>query len=252
MSRRFAGKVAFITGGATGIGRAFAQALGNEGAAVALADVDWEGANQAAAELDGPTTRAIGLPCDVADNRSVQRAVADAVTELGGIDLLINNAARHLKKFNRGFSSLTPEEIRDLFDVNVIGIVTCSLACRSSMRERGGGVILNMASSAAFMPTTPYGVSKLAVRGLTVALANEFAADGIRVNAVAPTLTPTESVLAEFSEQEFESSIKNRQLIQRRAALDDVTNTMLFLCSEDAAFITGETIRVTGGAALSV
>ncbi len=249
---RFSGKVAFITGGAAGLGRAFADALKAEGAAVAVADIDLESAKRTAAELDGPETPVVAVGCDVANERSVQRAVDDVVAQLGGVDILINNAARHLKKYSQGFSSLTPQEIRGLFDVNVIGIISCSLACRTSLRERGNGVIVNMSSAGGFMSTGPYSVTKLAVRGLTIAFANEFSADGIRVNAIAPTLTPTDSVLAEFSDEEFQRSIATRQLVRRRATLDDITRTLLFLCSDDAGFITGETVRVTGGAALSI
>jgi NAD(P)-dependent dehydrogenase (short-subunit alcohol dehydrogenase family) len=250
--QRFAGKVAFITGGAAGLGRAFAEGLAAEGAAVVLADIDFAAAEKAAAELDPSAEAAIAAQCDVADEDSVERAVSEATERLGGVDVLINNAARHLKEYARSFSALTREQIHGLFDVNVLGIVSCSLACRPSMSARGGGVILNMASAAAYTATSPYGVTKVAVRGLTIALANELAGDGIRVNAIAPTMTPTESVLKSYSEEDFERTVAARQLINRRATLADVTNTMLFLCSDDASFITGETIRVTGGAALSI
>jgi 3-oxoacyl-[acyl-carrier protein] reductase len=252
MTTGFAGKAAFITGGATGFGRSFAQALHAEGAAVALADIDLEGAKRTAAELDAPGAPAIAVACDVADNDAVLRSVDEVVERLGGIDMLINNAALHFKRYNQPFSVLTYEEIRGLFDVNVIGIINCSLACRRAMRERGSGAIVNMSSAAGFMSTTPYGVTKLAVRGLTVAFATEFSPDRIRVNAIAPTLMETESALVEYSEEEFERSIATRQLVHRRGTMDDVTHTMLFLCSDDAEFITGETIRVTGGANLSI
>ena len=252
MTNRYAGKVAFITGGAAGFGRAFAEALSHEGAAIAVTDIDLANAEIVAAKIDSPSTPAIAVACDVGDEESIQLAVADVVSRLGGVDILINNAARHLQKYAKTFSSLTSEEIRGLFDVNVIGVVHCSLACQPSMRERGGGVILNMASASAYTASSPYGVSKVAVRGLTIALASELSADGIRVNAIAPTMTPTESVLQSFTDEDFDRAVNTRQLIHRRATLDDVTNTMLFLCSDDASFITGETIRVTGGSALSI
>jgi NAD(P)-dependent dehydrogenase (short-subunit alcohol dehydrogenase family) len=147
---------------------------------------------------------------------------------------------------------LTNEEIRGLFDVNVMGVINCSLACRAALSRPSHGVIVNMSSAGGFLASTPYSVTKLTVRGLTVAFANEFAGDGIRVNAVAPTLIGTESALAEYSDDEFDRSVATRQLVRRRGTLDDVTQTMLFLCSEQASFITGETIRVTGGAALAI
>jgi NAD(P)-dependent dehydrogenase (short-subunit alcohol dehydrogenase family) len=234
------------------LGRAFARALTSEGAAVALADIDFAAASQTAAALDGPGTPAFAVSCDVADMTSVGRAVADAADRLGGVDLLINNAARHLKKYNQPFSSLTNEEIRGLFDVNVMGVINCSLACRESMRDRGNGVIVNMSSAGGFMASTPYSVTKLTVRGLTIAFANEFAPEGIRVNAIAPTLVGTESARAEYSDEEFDRSVATRQLVHRRGSPEDVTQAMLFLCSDEASFITGETIRVTGGAALAI
>jgi NAD(P)-dependent dehydrogenase (short-subunit alcohol dehydrogenase family) len=252
MPGRFAGRVAFITGGAAGFGRAFAEAFGREGAAVAVADIDLAGAEKAAAALESDSARALAVACDVADDASAQQAVASVVAELGGVDVLVNNAALHLTKYARTFSALTNAEIRGLFDVNVLGVINCSLACRPSMSERGHGVVVNMASAAAYTATSPYGVSKVAVRGLTIALAKELSDDGIRVNSIAPTMTPTESVLETFSEDDFERAVATRQLIHRRATLDDVTNTLMFLCSDDASFITGETVRVTGGAALSI
>lgn len=247
----FGGKVAFITGGAIGFGRAFARALGQRGAAVVLGDVDAPAAERTAAELRADGIRSLAVSCDVGDQATVDQAVTAASREFGGIDLLINNAGRHLKKYNQPFSSLTIDEIRGVFDVNVMGIIYCSLACRNSMRERGGGCIINMASAAAYMVTTPYAVTKLAVRGLTIAFANEFAADQIRVNAIAPGLTTTESTLAEFSDEHFEA-VTQRQLVHRRGSMDDVVQTMLFLSSEQGSFITGETVRVTGGVGLSI
>lgn len=252
MPKRFEGKVAFITGGAAGLGRDFAAAFVAEGAAVAIADIDLDAAKQAAAELDTESTRVVAVACDVADRHAVRDAVADAADQLGGVDILVNNAARHLRKYSQTFAALTDDEIQGLFDTNVIGIVNCSLECQLSMRERGNGVIVNISSASAYTAGSPYGVSKAAVRALTIALATELSVDGIRVNAVAPTMTPTESVLESFSEEDFERAVTVRQLIHRRSTLDDVTNAVLFLCSDEASFITGETIRVTGGAALTL
>jgi NAD(P)-dependent dehydrogenase (short-subunit alcohol dehydrogenase family) len=244
--------VAFITGGAIGFGRAFARALAEEGAAVAVADVNLPAAEATAAELRKSASSAVALECDVADEHSVRRAVDDAVEQLGGVDILINNAARHLRKYNQGFATLTADEIHGLFEVNVIGVVNCSLACRDALSKSGAGAIVNMSSLGGFTTANAYGVTKLAVRGLTVAFATEFAPRGIRVNAIAPALTATESVLAEYSDADFERSISTRQLIPRRETMADVTRTMLFLCSEDASFITGETLRVAGGASISI
>lgn len=248
----FPGKVALITGGGMGLGRAFAEALSAHGATVAVADVDSSAADEVSTAIRTDGGSAVPVHLDVGDTEAISTAIEAITDELGGIDILVNNAARHAKKYNQGFGSLSHDEIRGLFDVNVLGIISCSLACKATMTARGGGVIVNMASAAGYMGTTPYGVTKVAVRGLTIALATELAPAGIRVNAIAPTITPTEGVLAEYSSDDIERSVRARQLIRRPSSVADIVNTLLFLCSENASFITGETIRVTGGASLTI
>lgn len=245
-------KVAFITGGAMGLGRAFAEALCDRGAKVALADIDETRAEQAANDLRVAGHSAVAVGCDVADESRVDGAVATAVAELGGIDLLINNAGLHLSKYNKPFSQLPRDEVRALFDVNVMGIVNCSVACLEPMRARGGGAVLNMSSMASYGPESAYGVSKLAVRGLTISFAHEFADAGIRVNALAPGLTGTESALADLPQSLVDMLVNERQLIHRLGQVDDIVKAMLFLCGDDASFITGETLKVSGGVPLFI
>ncbi len=249
---RFQGKTAFITGGAVGLGRAFARSLTGEGAAVAIADIDFEGADRTANELTARGAQAIALACDVADEHQVDAAVAATIEKFGGIDILINNAGRHLMKYNQPFGTLSRAEVRGLFDVNVIGVINCTLACRDSMRKRGSGVVLNISSSAGFLSNTAYGVSKLAVRGLTVAFASELSDDLIRVNGIAPGLTNTESALADLPQALVEDFVEELQLVHRICTMDDIVSAMLYLCSDEASFITGETLKVSGGYPLSI
>ena len=246
--QRFSSKVAFITGGATGMGRSFAAALCDEGAQVVIADIDMETATRTADEIG---ESAVAVACDVADRTSVERAVGETLQRCGGVDILVNNAARHMKKYSRPFSTLTADEVSGLFDVNVLGVVNCSVACSASMRERGGGAIVNMASSAAFTVGTPYGVTKLAVRGLTITFAKELGGDNIRVNAIAPGMVSTENALTEYTEAEL-AAIRTAQVLKDPITMDDITRVALFLCSEESALVTGETIRVTGGGWLSI
>ena len=124
-----------------------------------------------------PGGQAIAVRCDVADEEQVDAAVAATAEKFGGIDILINNAGLHLTKYNQPFGVLSRNELRGLFDVNVIGVINATLACRDSMRDRGGGVVLSILSMAGYLSATPYAVSKLAVRGLTVAFATELAPD---------------------------------------------------------------------------
>ena len=246
------GKVAFITGGAIGFGRAFARALSSEGAAIAIADVDPAAAQELADELTTGGHSALALRCDVADEAAVDAAVARTIDELGGVDILINNAGKHLLKYNQPFTVLPRHEVRALFDVNVIGVVNCSVACRATMSERGGGVILNISSIAGHSSTSPYGVSKLAVRGLTIAFATEFAPDKIRVNAISPGLMATENALAGLPQELIDSFVDDKQLVHRLGTMDDIVDAMLFLCSPASSFVTGETLRVSGGFPLLV
>lgn len=243
----FSGKVVFITGGAIGFGRAFARAFASQGAATVIADINDKQAEETAAALRESGAAAMAVHCDVAREAEVDSAVREVIAELGGVDILINNAGLHLLKYNQPFSRLGRADLRRLLDVNVVGIVNCTLACNESMRERGGGAVVNISSISSYLATTPYGISKLAVRGLTVALAIELADAHIRVNAVAPGLTASESALAELPQDMVDDFVGNRQLVHRLGAMEDVVSATLFLCSEQAGFITGETLRVSGG-----
>ncbi len=245
--RRFEDRVAFVTGGGAGFGRAFAEAFAREGAAVVVADIDADAAARTVAALAAGGHRALAVTCDVADEEQVADAVADAVATLGGIDICVNNAGLHLSKYNQPFAALPRKDLRALFEVNVIGVVNCALACRASMRERGRGAICNIASIAAHLSSTPYGVSKLAVRGLTVALAQEFAEDGIRVNAISPGLMATENAIADLPEEFVRDFRDNKQLVHRTGTVEDIVAAVLYLCSDAAGFITGETLKVSGG-----
>ena len=249
---RFTNRTAVITGGAIGFGRAFARALAAEGAAVVIADIDVEAAEGTAAELVSTGGRAIAVDCDVADPDRVDAAVSAAVDRFGGIDIVINNAGLHLTKYNQPFGALSRSEIRSLFDVNVMGVINVTLASRESMRERGGGVVLNISSIAGYLSATPYAVSKLTVRGLTVAFATELAPDRIRVNAIAPGLMNTESALADLPTPVIDEFVHKHQLVHRLGRMDDVVTAMMFLCSDEASFITGETLRVSGGYPLNL
>ena len=244
---KFESRTALITGGAIGFGRAFARALVAEGASVVIADVDAEMAERTAAELVSAGGKAIAVDCDVADADRVAAAVDAAIDRFGGVDIVINNAGLHLTKYNQPFGVLSRNEIRALFDVNVMGVINTTLACRDSMRDRGGGVVLNISSMAGYLSATPYAVSKLTVRGLTVAFATELAPDRIRVNAIAPGLMNTENAIADLPRPMIDEFVHRLQLVHRVGKMDDVVSAMMFLCSDEASFITGETLKVSGG-----
>ena len=244
---RFKDKVVVITGGGQGMGFTFGQAMIREGASVGVLDIDATLGAKTAAALQAMGGKAHFAPCDVADEASVDSAVAEIISALGGVDILINCAAKHLTFYNRPPTVLPRDHWRLLLEVNVIGIVNCAAACRESMRSRGGGAIINLSSIASYALNGAYGVSKLAVRGLTVSLAQEFAVDGIRVCGIAPGLVDTPSAKADIPADYANKLINERQLIKRLGKVDDLTSALFFLCSDESSFITGETLIVGGG-----
>lgn len=248
----FRGKNIFITGAGQGFGRDFAHAFAAAGAAIAVTDIDLEKAEATAQKIVATGTRAIAIACDVADEVAVNAAAKEAAENLGGIDILINNAGRHMPESNRPFTVMTSDDIRGLFDVNILGVIYCTRACWPYMRDRGGGAVINISSIAGHWASTPYGVSKLAVRGLTIAFASELAKDRIRVNAISPGLILTETVAEEIPEEMLAKFRDEHQLIDRQGEMSDITSTALYLCSDDASFITGETIKVAGGYPLHI
>ncbi|MFF7474182.1 SDR family oxidoreductase [Streptomyces sp. NPDC008092] len=244
------GKVALITGGGRGFGKAFGEALSKLGAHVVLADVDGEAAAEAAAELTARGRGATGVSCDVADEDGVGAVVSEIAAVHGGLDILVNNAGLHAA-YNKPFTELGLARVRRVVDVNIMGTVICTMAAREAMKGRAGACVVNISSSAAYANRSIYGVSKLAVRGLTVAFAREFAADGIRVNAIAPGLIFTDAVRAQLSPAEAER-VLGEQILPQEGREEDVVEALLYLVSSKASFVTGETLRVTGGFALSV
>jgi NAD(P)-dependent dehydrogenase (short-subunit alcohol dehydrogenase family) len=244
----FEKRVAFVTGGAIGIGYAIAEDLTRAGVAVAIADVDPDAGARAAERLLSGGAIAVAVTCDVADPESVERAVAETANAIGGVDILINNAGLHLTEYAKPVTDLSTELWRRLLDVNVIGIVNCARACRPPMRARGGGVIVNISSMAGFKAQNAYGISKLAVRGLTVALAQEFGDDNIRVCGVAPGLVDSETAMRDFPEDRRERYVNQVQFVKRLGRVEDIAKAVHFLCSDAASFITGDTILVSGGA----
>jgi 3-oxoacyl-[acyl-carrier protein] reductase len=241
------GKVAVITGGGRGFGKAFGAALAREGITVALVDRDQGAVEEAAREIG-----ALALPFtgDVTDEARIAAIMAELVQSHGGIDILINNAGLHSHEYSRPLGELGLAKIKRLFEVNVIGVVGCTLAARPFMAGRAGASIVNISSSAAFLGGG-YGTSKLAVIGLTMTFARELAPDGIRVNAIAPGLILTDTIRAELSPETI-AHVKGQQYLGADGEEQDIVDAMLYLTSAKARFVTGETLRVTGGYAAGI
>jgi NAD(P)-dependent dehydrogenase (short-subunit alcohol dehydrogenase family) len=250
---RFENSVVVITGGGAGIGRTYAHRFVAEGAAVVIADRDETAAQKVVADIAAEGGRAIAVKMDVTDPDAAEQMVERSVADLGGIDVLINNAGVHLDHAQLPFTLDAVPKWRNVLDVNVIGALICAAACRPAMAARGGGAIVNMSSMAAYGGTGAYGVSKLALNSLTVSLAADFASDGIRVNGIAPGLVDSEAAVewwkdpARAGMEGIDQLLIGQQMIKRQGTMHDLADMCLFLCSEGASFVTGQTILVDGG-----
>jgi len=246
-----AGTTAVITGGGRGFGRAFGHALAAEGVHAVLVDIDGAVAENVAAEIRAKGGAATGLAGDVSNDERMQEIMSQAAAIQGGIHLLVNNAGLHSNEYGQPIRKLGIAKVRRLFEVNVIGVVTCTLAGAPHMAGRPGANIVNISSSAAHLGGSAYGDSKLAVAGLTITFARELAPDGIRVNAISPGLMLTETIAAEMPPETL-ARVKAMQMIGDDGKEEHIVDALMFLTSPRARFITGETLRVTGGMAAGI
>lgn len=254
--RRLDGQVALVTGAGTGIGRAVAHALAEAGARVAVTDVDLEAAQGVTKEL----TTAVPLLLDVRSPESAQQAIAAAESALGPLDILVNNAG--VSTMNR-IEDLSLEEWDFNFDVNARGVFVVTRAALPGMIARRGGCIVNTASMAgkrAVPLLAHYAASKWACIGFTVSAAVELGPYGIRVNCVCPGFVETsmqerelawEGDLRGLSPGEVAEGYVRLTPLARMETAEDVARVVRWLCSADAAFVTGAAIDVTGGAHLT-
>ena len=247
---QLAGKVAVITGAARGLGRAYAEALAAEGAAIVAGDLNDCSDTVAAVESAGG--RAVSTTVDVSDANSCETMAALAMDGFGRIDVLINNAALYAGLKGARFEHLDEAQWDRVMQVNIKGTWLISRAVVDHMRGSGGGSIINIASLAAVFGL-PYGLdyvaSKAAVIGMTRGMARELGPDHIRVNAVAPSAVMTEGT-EEFFGEKFEkakSVIASNQLIPRNLETEDLTGTIVYLASDASRFVTGQTHMVDGG-----
>jgi len=249
---RLKGRVAIVTGGASGIGKAIALRLAQDGASVAIADI--QRFDQAAAGIAKATgARTLGLEVDVSSADDVERMAAETVKALGRIDILVNNAAIFSSLELRPFDEIPIAEFRRVMEVNVIGVWLCCRACVPHMRKGGYGRIVNLASGAPLKGVPlflHYISSKGAVIAMTRGLAREVGNDGITVNSLAPGFTLSENVARHEAHVRQGERTRMTRAIPRDEKPEDLVGTVSFLASEDAAFITGQTLVVDGGSAM--
>jgi len=239
------GKVAIVTGGAQGIGRAIAEGLAAAGARIVIADL--KGADEAARSFpDG-----VGLTVDVASEEDTARMAEETLARCGAVDILVNNAGLYASLAMRPFDQIPLEEWRRVMDVNVASMFLTCRAVVPAMRARGGGRIVNISSGTPFRGVPfllHYVTSKGAIVAFTRALAKELGEDDVLVNCVAPGFTLSEGVLqhSEVVEKLRDVSIAARTL-QRDQEPEDVVGAVVFLAGPGAAFVTGQTIVIDGG-----
>jgi 3-oxoacyl-[acyl-carrier protein] reductase len=248
---RLAGRVAIVTGGGKGIGAVYTAGLAREGARVVAADIDEAAAEAQVARLRAEGADALAVRVDTADAASVEAMVRAAVDRFGGLDILVNNAALYTALLpKRPFWELDEAAWDRVLRVNVTGLWLCARAALPHLRASGRGRIINI-SSATVMAGTPgflhYVSSKGAVIALTRAMAREVGDFNITVNAIAPGLTASETGKAVQSQEELERPVAQRCL-KRVQVPEDLVGAVVFLASDDAAFITGQTLVVDGGA----
>jgi NAD(P)-dependent dehydrogenase (short-subunit alcohol dehydrogenase family) len=246
-------KVAIVTGAAVGgIGEAYARALAEAGAAVVCADINEAGAKGVAEQLAADGGRAIAVGVDIADEGSVGAMIDRAVAELGGVDILVNNAAL-MAQLAAGGSTLAFSRAMwdEAFAVNVTGAWNCARAAVPEMVRRGGGSIVNQASIGAFPAEGVYGITKVAIIGLTTALARELGPKNINVNAIAPGLTQSTAGKALTGDDSpYYQMMKTRAAMKVRGEPSELCGALRLLVSPAGRWITGQVLVVDGGIVL--
>ena len=251
MTQRLQGKRAIVTGGGSGIGRGAAIKLAEEGAGVAVLDVNLEAAQQTAASIVGAGGNALALKADVSDENEVERAITDAENRLGGLDTLIANAGIMLFGRDTVATDLDLETWQACIDVNLTGMfLTCKHGLRALQRNGRGAVVITASPTGTHgcAPTfTAYSASKAGTFGLMRILAVDYAKSNIRVNAVLPGTTNSPLVMALMENPATRAEFLSKMPMARAAEPREIANVIAFLASDEASYVTGAAWYADGG-----
>jgi 3-oxoacyl-[acyl-carrier protein] reductase len=247
MSKRLEGKVAVVTGASKGIGAEIAKRLAAEGAAVVVNYASSKaGADRVVANITGEGGKAVAVQANVAQADDIRRLFAEAVKAFGRLDVLVNNAGVY--EFSP-LEAITPEHYHRQFNLNVLGLI---LTTQEAVKHFGsaGGVVVNIGSVVGKMAVpggTVYSATKAAVDSITRTLSAELGPKGIRVNTVNPGMVVTEGNTFAAAESEFRKAVEAQTPLGRIGQVDDIAPAVAFLASDDAKWLTGETLYITGG-----
>jgi len=244
-------KVAIITGGGRGIGKAFALKFAEEGAKILIPFIHPEGAESVVAEIKSQGGEAFSMRADIADEKANLQIAEKVIQQFGKVDILVNNAGTWTGQNITPWDQWSVEEWDRIFAVDVKGIWLCSKAIAPLMKKQGKGKVINIASNIARVPASqfylPYACSKGAVYTLTHSMAWALGPSGINVNAIGPGLVATESSLAQKGIDKTYEFAVSAQSIQRREQPSDLVGTAVFLASPASDFLNGQVIYVDGG-----
>ncbi|WP_174873914.1 3-oxoacyl-ACP reductase FabG [Vogesella oryzae] len=245
---RLKGKVSIITGGASGIGKATAEKFAKEGAIVAVCDINLDAVNTVVEELKASGAEAVGYKVDVTDKAQIADMVGALKTQFGRIDVLVNNAGIVM---DAQLIKMTEDQFDKVIDINLKGVYNCTKAVVDTMIEQGAGVILNASSVVGVYGNfgqTNYAASKFGVIGFVKTWAKELGKKGIRANAVCPGFVAT-PILKSMPEKVIQA-MEDKVPMKRMAQPEEIANVYAWLASDEASYINGAAIEVTGGLTL--